>query len=470
MVGCQAPPRPLPDNLFEEWQCKEFRKMCVDQQQFVSYDPRHYGPEAVPLPGYDVHEVVYNLPNPYGNGDKFKTGTALHVAPVEVRRAVPAEEACPDLQRPVFSACTHPLVLWQSGGGGGGDGGGLDPALSLVVATPHGLRLPAYWQLLAGPFFRRQVTSLAEFSARLHVRQGGSGDAAAAAAAPQRSNATAEGLHVRCFERLTMCRVVKRKRYRTTAAGAHLLRHYRDRLPAVSDLFDVEGGDADTLKVVIASRSNATSRSFLNEKELLDACNRLDPGEAYRAASMNGTSSHSNSSSSSSSNGSSKRLQGARPVFRRLKCVPHVFGRNPMYDLSLAKSLDVLVATHGAAGYHSFFMSRGASFVEVLPLGFGAKWANVYYARMLELDKKVFYWAIYIRNSSNAEDSALQTWPTFRKAIGASPAAYKAAYAAGRHVISDGLKRLPHRPKVNDSGWVNYTAGEAVRQARLRLA
>lgn len=56
-----------------------------------------------------------------------------------------------------------------------------------------------------------QVTSLAEFSARLHVRQGGSGDAAAAAAAPQRSNATAEGLHVRCFERLTMCRVVKRK-------------------------------------------------------------------------------------------------------------------------------------------------------------------------------------------------------------------------------------------------------------------
>ena len=33
------------------------------------------------------------------------------------------------------------------------------------------------------------------------------------------------------------------------SAGAHLLRHYRDRLPAVSDLFDVEGGDADTLKV-----------------------------------------------------------------------------------------------------------------------------------------------------------------------------------------------------------------------------
>ena len=30
---------------------------------------------------------------------------------------------------------------------------------------------------------------------------------------------------------------------------------------------------------------------------------------------------------------------------------------------------------------------------------------------------QVFYWAIYIRNSSNAEDSALQTWPTFRKAV-----------------------------------------------------
>lgn len=47
-------------------------QMCVDQQQFVSYDPRHYGPEAVPLPGYDVHEVVYNLPNPYGEGSRCR--------------------------------------------------------------------------------------------------------------------------------------------------------------------------------------------------------------------------------------------------------------------------------------------------------------------------------------------------------------------------------------------------------------
>ncbi len=40
--------------------------MCVDQQQFVSYDPRYYGPAAEPLPGLAVYDVVYNLPNTYG--------------------------------------------------------------------------------------------------------------------------------------------------------------------------------------------------------------------------------------------------------------------------------------------------------------------------------------------------------------------------------------------------------------------
>ncbi len=49
----------------------------------------------------------------------------------------------------------------------------------------------------------------------------------------------------------------------------------------------------------------------------------------------------------------------------------------------------MLVAVHGAAGYHSFFLPRGASLVEVLPYKFARSWANQYYATMLELDKKV---------------------------------------------------------------------------------
>eukprot|EP00198_Chlamydomonas_reinhardtii_P005594 XP_001694930.1 predicted protein [Chlamydomonas reinhardtii] len=83
--------------------------------------------------------------------------------------------------------------------------------------------------------------------------------------------------------------------------------------------------------------------------------------------------------------------RGERRAFKRVKCVAHVFGRDIMYDLALAQAIDVLVATHGAAGYHSFFMSRGASFVEVMPFHFTPQWANIYYARMLENDKKVIW-------------------------------------------------------------------------------
>ena len=60
-------------------------------------------------------------------------------------------------------------------------------------------------------------------------------------------------------------------------------------------------------------------------------------------------------------------------------------------DCPAGQAIDVLVATHGAAGYHSFFMSRGASFVEVMPFHFTPQWANIYYARMLENDKKVIW-------------------------------------------------------------------------------
>ena len=46
-----------------------------------------------------------------GNGDKFTNGRNLKPSPF-VLRANTSEEASPDLQSPVFSRCTHPLVLW----------------------------------------------------------------------------------------------------------------------------------------------------------------------------------------------------------------------------------------------------------------------------------------------------------------------------------------------------------------------
>ncbi|KXZ54298.1 hypothetical protein GPECTOR_5g384 [Gonium pectorale] len=442
------------------WSCQQYRQVCIDQQQFVVYDPQ-YNPRysKQKIPGFDVREMVYNWPNPHGNGDKFELGRDIRVPPLAFRVNTTAEPSA-DLAQPTFSACTSPLIIWQRWLYNVGEvfessyvrmyeefaAGALDPSLSLVVATPHGLRLPSYMPLFYGALFKRPVVTLAELSARKDDPQ----------ATP--SNATAEGWH--CFERVTLCRFWKRKGSGLAAAGEHLLRTYADRLPPVSDLFHPQD-DADALKVVFASRPNATGRALLNEAELLQACNGLDLAGAEAAARGSG--------------------RGGAGRFKRVKCVAHVFGRDLFYDWSLASSIDVLVATHGAAGYHAFYMTRGSSLVEIMPYKFQPDWANRYYALMLEMDRKVFYWSIWITDPNNSAPSAFERervfrkeytqrerhvslpWPALRQhllaiaEIGCDPASYAAAYVAGRHAISDELQPIPFRPTVGSEGWAHWS-------------
>ncbi|GFR47602.1 hypothetical protein Agub_g9337 [Astrephomene gubernaculifera] len=461
-VGCE-PPRPLPEGVMVRWSCQNYSMMCIDQQQFISYDPA-YNPRLSrkKLPAFSVKDVVYNWPNPWGNGDKFERGRDLHVAPV-VLRVNTSEEASPDLRQPAFSRCTSPVVLWQRWMFNVGEvfetsyvrmweefhAGQVDPALSLVLATPHGLRLPKFARLFFEALYDKEVTSLAEFSARRHDMR-------------QRSNATAEGWHVRCFERVTLCRLRNRKEDTLCAAGAHLLRHYGPRLPPVSDLFHPEL-DRETLKVVFAGRPNATGRALLNEGELLAACNALQPEELMREGGELG-----------------EELGGGRKRYRRVKCVSHVFGGNLLYDLALAASIDVLVATHGAAGYHSFYMSRGSSLIEILPYKFSHQWVNLYYAKMLQFEKKVFYWSIWIQDPLNSRPSAFEDadvfreayagrerhvslpWPALRRhlanvlQVGGNALSYKSAYLSGRHSISDGLQPVENRLDLGKEGWEGY--------------
>ena len=61
---------------------------------------------------YLLQRVHPSLPCAAGNGDKFERGKDIHV-PGVVIRVNTSEEASPDLQHPVFSACTRPIVLWQ---------------------------------------------------------------------------------------------------------------------------------------------------------------------------------------------------------------------------------------------------------------------------------------------------------------------------------------------------------------------
>ncbi|KAG2488926.1 hypothetical protein HYH03_012548 [Edaphochlamys debaryana] len=468
-AGSCVAPKPLSQVLLNRWGCQQYRWMCVDQQQFITYDPK-YNPRLSrdkPLK-FDVKEMVYNWPNPWGNGDKFEAGRDIRI-PHVVIRANTSEECCEDLQRPAFSACTSPIVVWQRWLYNVGEvfetsynhmhaafrEGLYDPAHTLVVATPHGLRLPGFAGVFFESVFNYKVTSLAEFSERPRGE-------------PEPSGATAEGVRHRCFEVVTLCKFRNRKDDGTSAAGEHLLQHYADRLPPVGAAFGAKGADQDRsgLRVVIASRPNATGRAILNEEELLEACNGLDLKDATVKEALRGG------------------PGGGLASVSRLVCIAHVFGRDIFYDMALAKATDVLVATHGAAGYHSFMMPRGSSLVEVLPLRFNHQWAEGYYAKMLELDKKVFYWSIWIHDPANSAASAFESSDVFRHEfthrehhvrlpwsalrqhllgilrVGGDPASYKAAYVSGDHAINDSGQPVEHRPKVGRNGWEHFRPGQ----------
>ncbi|GLC64014.1 hypothetical protein PLESTF_000109200 [Pleodorina starrii] len=468
--ACERPNELDPKAVFNLG-CRRFKWMCIDQQQFITYDPQYDPASSIrKVPTFDVRDIVYNWPNPWGNGDKFERGRGLHVPPVSIR-ARTSQEASPDLREPVFSTCTLPIILWQRWMFNVGEvfeasyvrlyeefaAGRVDPRLSLVVATPHGLRQPDFMQLLFGAIFTPKVTTLAELSQRPPP------DDAHHQHLPR--STTREGRSSRCFTKLYLCAIKTRKDDGHCAAGAHLLRQYEGRLPPVNDLFHPEG-DADALKVVLASRPNATGRAILNEEELLQACNQMDLEQ------------HLVSSVSASTMG--RRGLGGAFRRRRLKCVSHVFGRDLMYDLALAKAADVLVTTHGAVGYYSFYMGAGTSLVEVMPYKFPAAWANLYFARMLEFEKKVFYWSIWITDPANSHESAFENAAVFRPEfrhrerhvtlpwaalrrhletilqVAGRPMSYKRVYMAGEHSISDTLQRVPHQPDTRGEGWASY--------------
>ncbi|GIL62417.1 hypothetical protein Vafri_16602 [Volvox africanus] len=227
------------------------------------------------------------------------------------------------------------------------------------------------------------------------------------------------------------------------------------------------------MQVVFASRPNATGRAILNEEELLEACNQLDVKRVAVAADSAAARRHGRMLASR------KGRHGSFPR-RRIKCISHVFGHDLLYDLALAKVTDVLVATHGAAGYHSFYMPAGSSLVEILPYKFSTQWANLYYARMLEYEKKVFYWSIWITDPANSRESSFENTTVFRPEfvhrerhvtlpwaalrqhlreilkVAGRPMSYKEVYMSGTHSITEKLEVVRNTPDTGGMGWASY--------------
>ncbi|MEW5316176.1 MAG: hypothetical protein WDW38_007562 [Sanguina aurantia] len=175
------------------------RRVCLDQQEFISYDPQYaVNTSTQHVPSFNVDGIFYNWPSKTGNGDKYMHGHNIPVSPVVIRAATELE-ACPDLREPRFSSCTSPLVLYVRWPFNVGElfesafaqllpmieRGTISRRMTLVLATPHGLQLPSFTRMMFQTLFEPAVTTLADFSTRTHLAMQAA--AAAAAAAEQQA-------------------------------------------------------------------------------------------------------------------------------------------------------------------------------------------------------------------------------------------------------------------------------------------
>ncbi|GAX75880.1 hypothetical protein CEUSTIGMA_g3323.t1 [Chlamydomonas eustigma] len=281
--------------------CITLDHVCIDQQQFVTYDTRYQPSLSIERPPtFSVKDITYNWPNPLGNGDRYLTGQQLHYAPIVIRPNT-SQEACSDMRAmpPDFDACTVPLVMWsrwpfniveafgtvyarlQRAIAGGDVSEGLLP----VLATPHGLRAPRHLELFLEALFPQPMITLADLSKR---PQDGSCSSLKAGTSTPTTSATTKN---RCYRRVHLCRLRHRDETSPVKAARALAKHHAAAAAAAAQgssagLLDPwNAADRNkVLRVVIASRLSTESRSLLNEGELLRQCNEWKSSDVEGAS------------------------------------------------------------------------------------------------------------------------------------------------------------------------------------------
>eukprot|EP00884_Botryococcus_braunii_P015306 jgi/Botrbrau1/2459/Bobra.0226s0018.1 len=249
-----------------------------------------------------------------------------------------------DDPRPSFSNCTLPFVFVKGHESNFGHllvsllpnfysfwaQGATNRQVTYVMGTLHGLPVPLFVKDILRPFTQYEVQTLADFSSRLP--------------ADFPSKATAEGRHVRCFEKLIACKIIDAieigvKLRDMEIAPEFFYKWYKKRklLPSNPAGFEPRSSDKlgvvnrrGPIRILIADRKNST-RMILNVDELVSECNN-DPGP--------------------------------------WDCRAFAFGSGLLRDMEAVRSAEVLVAVHGAGAANFIMMRKGTALLEIAPYEF----------------------------------------------------------------------------------------------------
>ena len=400
-------------------QLHAFEFACVDQETIVLYDPRRLAdtpgrPHTTRGDGlhgvldFSADNYYYRQASPKQASEKLAelgqqgapqltnpTATVYGYArdrrnahhEIPVRLASPGEVSA--LRSP-FSRCTTPLVfqtIWSHNLGEflsrappaferaartvQGSAAKAFKHLSIVIASPDKIPVPAFNVALLQPFTSLAPSSFADFSSRLPE--------------DTPSNSTHEGRHLRCFERLLIWRDVRDNRQQIPALGKTYRAYYAPQLAQLdaTEVLPWRDASPSTLRVLIERRRSygrVGERQFLQLDNLLAACNAQGAssgGGSARGGAQGGTRGGPGGARGVGNRGSNKARgwcpptgwcpgtqAGAPRTARRLEasnqpqsrwtsveCLPWEFGKHPagmVHDMWLMRTVDVLMTFHGA--------------------------------------------------------------------------------------------------------------------------
>eukprot|EP00798_Chlamydomonas_sp_ICE-L_P015143 gene15143-21205_t len=310
-------------------------------------------------------------------------------------RAATSMEHCKDMQQPSFDTCNVPFVVYAPWPYNaletftrlymnllnGKMRETMSPKLTPVVGTPRGLKMATFtrpcngadewkdggndvaqadarsgkpaWledgQLHQG-VLEKEPTTLAELSNRGAACEAGS------ATIEQDMSVNEFGLRPtpknRCFQNLYLQEghatgVIK--------AATHLVNFYKTHLLlkkeklASAGHWAWQGVDANTMRVVIATREGHGSRLIVNREDLVTECQKWVPKHLD-----GGTAQPTEGSVPSQSKGVRMKQ------WSQAKCVIYNFG-DPIADMALMQETDVLVSLHGSSCMNAFYMPEGST-------------------------------------------------------------------------------------------------------------
>eukprot|EP00884_Botryococcus_braunii_P000262 jgi/Botrbrau1/10236/Bobra.0362s0025.1 len=370
--------------------CLSLRNVCMDQSNFILYEEQYRpvtqnGPE---LPKLDMSSYFANWRG-LTNENKNIMGGLKKYPEVIFRPPLLGDE-----KEPHFSTCTLPIVFYKSHEDNFchviasllpqlysfHNEGGVNQDVTYVMGTLHGLPVPGFVHDLIRPFSKYEVQTLAEFSSRLPTNFS--------------SSATAEGRHVRCFDKALVCQILDMAYFGTprdmAPAAEHVFAWYKDRnlLPINPAGFSKRQPDAHgdgrtgrLIRVLVIVRKN--TREILNRKELMEACNAEDG---------------------------------------LWECREFRFGSGLATDMAAVHSADVLLAAHGAGNQNFIFMRKGAALLEVNPMGWmrkteGHEWSLFIPTTADKMGHKVRYFAINIADPELSEPSIYEKEGWVQKSV-----------------------------------------------------